>query len=73
MKPAYRTTSVNEILTLIYRSGKGFTKTKPGKNTRQSHQAPLKINLSNQFHEDLRKLYDLQPFVKLAPFRPKSK
>jgi hypothetical protein len=34
-------------------------------------KAPLSINLSNQFYEDLRQLYDLEPFVKATSFEPK--
>jgi hypothetical protein len=46
--------------------GQGLEKRKPGKNAGQSYQAPLNINLWNQFYEDLQQLYDLEPFVKAA-------
>jgi hypothetical protein len=57
---------VNEVFALICSGGKGLRKRKPVKNAGQSHQAPLSINLSNQFYEDLRQLNDLEPFVKAA-------
>ena len=46
----------------------GFQENKPGKNARQSNKAPLSINLSNHFYEDLLQLYGLEPFVNLDRF-----
>jgi hypothetical protein len=66
---ACRTTRVNEVFALICSGSKGLKKGKYGKNAGQSYQAPLKINLSNQFYDDLHQLFDLEPFVKVDPFR----
>jgi hypothetical protein len=34
---------------------------------------PLSINLSNQFYEDLRILYDLEAFIKKVPLKVQCK
>lgn len=35
--------------------------------TTKAFLAPPSIQLSNQFYDDLRLLYDLQPFIKVVP------
>jgi hypothetical protein len=42
----------------------------PDLQSEKSSKVTLIANLSNQLFQDLANLYELQPFVKVAPFQP---
>ena len=64
-----RITCVNEFLVMSCRPSDGFKKVKLGIYAKQSYQGSLRITLWSQFHEAICQLYDLEPFVKVTPFR----
>jgi site-specific DNA recombinase len=61
----YRTSKMNEVIRLLCAPDKAFAKRKPIKFDRLSIVAPLSIQLSNHFYEDLAKIAQLEPFLKV--------
>ncbi|MCH8903149.1 MAG: hypothetical protein IIA45_04470 [Bacteroidetes bacterium] len=71
----HRTTKMNEALSLIANSINGFERTKKRptkKKLSQSYMAPPSLKTSNQLIEDLKRIYELKPFIAVEPINGKK-
>lgn len=65
-----RPTPLLSILTMNINELGEIKKDFPDLQSEKSSKVTLIANLSNQLYQDLANLYELQPFVKVAPFQP---
>ena len=66
---SYRTTLLNAALALILQKNKGLENEKTGQmlfRETLSGEMPVTGQLSNHFVEGMRKIYELEPFIKMG-------
>jgi hypothetical protein len=67
-----QTTTTNEVLTVFRGKSEGIGTNEKGLTAaigNQSYQAPQTVSLSNRFIEDVMKLFELEPVLKVESLR----